>query len=194
MKQAGVLALDLATTTGWALHLPGMERPFFDAFTLPGDAQTVGEACSALEDWLEETYDTFASRGGISHYFFEEQHIAEGVSPRGVYRLIGLGATVEKFAFDNGGFCYSVPISSWRKHFLGRGSGFKRDKSYPGKKKPYLPGEDPKELAIIQCSRYGWHTNVHDAAEACGILDYACSMLPNYHRPWRDNLLLGGVR
>ena len=43
-------------------------------------------------------------------------------------------------------------------------------------------------------------TDIADAAEACGILDYALSLidrgcveagLPGYPRPWRDRLLLG---
>lgn len=192
MKQAAVLALDLATTTGWALHRPGMQRPFFDAFMLPGPPNAIGQPCDALERWLREMAINTRSEGGISHYFFEAQHIAENMNPQNAYRLIGLGAIVEKFAYQTKALAYAVDISTWRKHFLGRGSGFKRDKTKKGK--PYLPGEDPKELALQRCEQYGWHTDIHDAAEACGILDYALSIIPDYHRPWRDELLLKGAR
>jgi hypothetical protein len=192
MKQAAVLALDLATTTGWALHRPGMQRPFLDAFTLPGAANAIGEPCAALEMWLREKYLEMRSQGGISHFFFEAQHIAENMNPQNAYRLIGLGAIVEKFAFQVKAHCYCVDISTWRKHFIGRGSGFKRDKTKKGK--PYLPGEDPKELAMQRCESYGWHTDIHDAAEAAGILDFGLSLLPDYHRPWRDQILFGGSR
>src|SRR3546814_13386099 len=56
---------------------------------------------------------------------------------------------------------YKVHISEWRKHFLGRGGGFKKTED----KKNYLPGHDPKELAIQRCAQYGWHTDIADAAE-----------------------------
>jgi len=199
MKQAGVIALDLATTTGWAVHRPGMPRPFFDAFVLGGGPGSIGQPCSELEAWLNEMWDAFEPAGGISHFVFEAQHIADNMNPQNAYRLIGLGAIVEKFAYEKKALCYTCDIATWRKHFLGRGSGFKREKIWNEKKGkfvkgPYLPGEDPKELAIQRCEQYGWHTDVHDAAEACGILDYMLSIIPDYHRPWRDRNLMGGGR
>src|SRR3546814_15095463 len=80
---------------------------------------------------------------------------------------------------------YKVNISEWRKHFLGRGGGFKKTED----KKNYLPGHDHKELAIQRCAQYGWHTDIADAAEAVGILDFGLTMIPDYERPWRDALL-----
>jgi hypothetical protein len=182
MKQAAVLALDLATTTGWAWHRPGMSRPFFGAFRLPGDARETGRACYALERWLRDMFVMMRPDGGISHFFYEAQHVGPNLNIDVLYKLIGLGATVEKFAYQAKGRCYRVNIAEWRKHFLGKGSGFK------------ARGEDQKELAIQRCGQYGWHTDEADAAEACGILDYSLTMIPDYVRPWRDNALLGGTR
>src|SRR3546814_9141638 len=71
-------------------------------------------------------------------------------------------------------------------YFLGRGGGFKKTED----KKNYLPGHDPKELAIQRCAQYGWHTDIADAAEAVGILDFGLTMIPDYERPWRDALLM----
>lgn len=190
MKQGAVLALDLATTTGWAWHLPGMPRPLFGAFRLPGDARAVGQPADALERWLREQALLLRPHGGISHFMFEAQHISSRANVDTLYRLIALGGIVEKFAYQVKGHCYKVDISTWRKHFIGRGSGFKRTAD----KKSYLPGEDPKELAIQRCAEYGWHTDVADAAEAVGILDYSLSLIPDYERPWRDARLLGGVK
>lgn len=207
MNGAGaVLALDLATTTGWALHRRGMPRPFFGAFRLPGDAKSVGEPCLALELWLIDLIERLAASGDpLTHIFFEAQHVGAKINIDTVYRLIGLGATIEKVAHQQGCarrapkiHCYKVLIQEWRKHFIGRGAGFRRD---PATKR-YLPGEDPKELAIQQCARYGWHTDIADAAEACGILDFALAEmdrgcrnagLPGYARPWRDALMIGGA-
>lgn len=183
MRQAAVLALDLATTTGWAWHRPGMPRPFFGAFKLPGQTRETGKACDALERWLRDLFLMLKAEGGISHFFYEAQHVGTNLNMDVLYKLIGLGATVEKFAFQVGNRpCYRVNIAEWRKHFLGKGSGFK------------ARGENQKDLAIARCAHYGWHTDVADAAEALGILDYSLTMIPNYDRPWRDKALMGGAR
>jgi len=133
----------------------------------------------------------------ITHWFFEQQHIAKKINIDTVYRLITLGGTVEKVAYQKfvdrrlnwqtKPLCFSVPISTWRKHFIGRGGGFKR-----GEDKKYLPGEDPKLIAVEKCESFGWHTAIPDEAEACGILDYGLSCIGDdvHPRPWRDDLLM----
>lgn len=187
MKQGAVLALDLATTTGWAWHRPGMSRPFFGSFRLPGDPRETGRACDALERFLRDLFIVLKPEGGITHFFYEAQHVGGSINMDVLYKLIGLGATVEKFAWQtkrpeqSKSLCYRVNIAEWRKHFLGKGSGFK------------ARGEDQKELAIQRCAQYGWHTDVADEAEALGILDFSLTMIPGYVRPWRDNALLGGM-
>ena len=192
-----VVAFDLATTFGCAWHRNPMPRPFWEAARLPGEPLEVGRPAAALEKYLRDQFITLAPEGPPTHYFFEAQHLATQAPKNGkkqgninldtVYRLIALGAIVEKFAFEVGALCYKVDISTWRKHFIGRGSGFKRD---PRTKK-YLPGEDPKELAMQRCGEYGWHIDQPDAAEACGILDYGLTLLKDFHpRPWRDATLM----
>lgn len=193
------LALDLATTTGWAWHAQGMDRPFFGHFTLPGKPGEVGQPVDALERWLEDFYEQSMKAGvPVTHWFFEQQHIAKKINIETVYRLITLGGTVEKIAYQKfverrlnwqqNPWCWSVPIQTWRKHFIGRGAGFKKTED----KKSYLPGEDPKQLAVEKCESFGWHTEIPDEAEACGILDYGLSLIgdENHPRPWRDDLLM----
>ena len=155
---------------------------------LPGGPRDVGRPADALERFLRDLYLATKAEGPPTHYFFEAQHIAGNINIDTVYRLIALGGIVEKFAFQTGAKVYKTHISEWRKHFIGRGSGFKKDAL--GR---YLPGEDPKEQAIQKCTDYGWHTDVADAAEACGILDFSLSLIGDVHpRPWRDAALLKG--
>lgn len=182
MKQGAVVGLDLATVTGAAWHHPTMPRPFFDAFRLPGAAKDIGQRCDYLERWLRDIYLLHKPLGGVSHFFLEEQHIGKGIGSATIKLLCALSGTVQKFAYQTGSQCYEVGIGEWRKHFLGKGAGFKQR------------NENPKELAIQRCAQYGWHTDVADAAEACGILDYSLTLIPDYPRPWRDNALLGGIR
>lgn len=190
MKQAAVVGLDLATVTGAAWHHPSMPRPFFDAFRLPGEARDIGKRCDFLERWLRDIYIQHKPLGGISHFFVEEQHLGQvsggkgkprrTVSPATIKMLAALSGTVQKFAYQVNAHCYEVGISEWRKHFLGKGAGFK------------ARGEDPKELCIQRAADYGWHTDVADAAEALGILDFSLTLIPDYDRPWRDKALMGG--
>jgi hypothetical protein len=199
-----VCTLDLATVTGWALHNEDLERPFFGALRLPGSAREVGQRCSALWDFLEDKHAIYR----FTHIVRESQHIAAPSQPADdkparpgrkkksfninmdtANCLICLGGAAEMFAFRHRIKFYETPIQTWRKHFLGRGAGFKRDAGGD-----YLPGENPKELAIRKCAEYGWHTDSADAAEACGILDHFLSLVPDYHRPWRDFTLMGGIR
>ena len=158
---------------------------------MPADPGAVGEPIDALLRLIRDLYEMSKADGfPITHYFYEMPFIGKQVNSRTSKRLMGMAGVVEMFAFQKKALgCYEVDISEWRKHFLGRGSGFKKA---PGGKK-YLPGHDPKELAIQRCAEYGWHTDIHDAAEACGVLDYSLTMIPKYHRPWRDNALMGGM-
>lgn len=204
IKLGTVLALDIATTTGWAWHHHGMPRPFFGALPLPGGKENVGRACDLLLRWLRQLYIGLRDDGHpITHFFIEKGFIPQQVNSSTAERLLGLCATAQMFAYQVGATsCYSLDISETRKHFIGRGSGFKRAPGVNGKPGPYLPGQDPKELAIRRCAEFGWHTDSHDAAEACGLLDFGLSMmdrgfveagLPGYPRPWRDHALMGGL-
>lgn len=195
-----VLALDIATTTGWALHNQTMQRPFFGTLRVPGGKENIGQALELMLRFLTElNVKMTAHSQPITHIFYEKPFIPGQVNSDTSERLMGLCAVTQMFGYRiKATSCYSIDISEWRRHFIGRGSGFKRTAD----KKQYLPGHDPKELAVQQCARFGWHTDIADAAEACGILDFVIAMidrgcieagLPGYDRPWRDRTLLGGV-
>lgn len=185
------LALDLATTTGWALHQSGLERPFFGAIVLPGKPRDIGARMEALRVFLAEKHKIYQP----TDYIFEAQHIPTGKKDKdGKWRgpamdmdtiamLLALGGMVEWFAHRVGARCFKVHIGEWRKHFLGRGSGF--------------GGSSPKELAIRKCAEFGWHTDIADAAEACGILDFYMHLLAqadhDFAIPWRNKFFFGGL-
>jgi hypothetical protein len=185
------LALDLATTTGWALHQPGLERPFFGAIKLPGRPRDIGARMEALRVFLADKHAIYKP----TDYLFEAQHVPMPKKlPGGKWSgpsmdidtlamLLGLGAMVEWFAHRVGARCFKVHISEWRKHFIGRGSGF--------------GATGAKEMAIRKCAEFGWHTDVADAAEACGILDFYMHLLAqadhDYAIPWRNKSFFGGL-
>lgn len=168
-----VLALDLATVTGWAIHKEGEPRPYYGSFTLPASPNEVGPPMERLRLFLAEKHRIW----GLTDIVFEAQHISPKMSIAGTMKLIALGAMVEWFAHKIDAKCYDVHISTWRKHFIG-GGGHRRDEA--------------KAKCLAVCQRLGWSTLEVDAAEACGILDYYLSLKPNYERPWRDRLFMGG--
>lgn len=173
MTRFSTLALDLATVTGWAVHSTGMDRPFLGSLRLPPNPQVIGPAAAALWQFLLDQHTMHE----FTHIVFEAQHVGAKVDINVVYKLIALGGVTEFFAHQAGVKCYKVHIASWRKHFIGKGSGLARAQA--------------KQRCIAECERYGWSTIDDNAAEACGILDYFLTMLPGDQRPWRDKTFMG---
>ena len=184
-----VLALDLATTTGWAVHRASMDRPFYGSLQLPRNPQVIGPAGLKLWNWLLEKHSAYQ----FTHIAYEEQHIAmqKKRGPGGIKetvtldmnvakKLIGLAAITEMFCEAAEISCWAVPIGTWRKHFLGKGTGMKR--------------AEVKQACLTQCEAFGWPTTDDNAAEACGILDYFLTQLPGENRPWRDATFMGANR
>lgn len=189
-----VLALDLATTTGWAAHSTGMGRPFFGSLDLSGPAGEVGEPALALWNFLLDQH----SMHNFTHVVYEAQHVAVTAPKKGeprrqinidtVNKLVALAGTVEMFTAAcrraNGPgsrlpATFKAHIGTWRKHFIGHGS---------------LSKAIAKQRCIAACEEFGWDTFDHNAAEACGILDYFMTLLPGPDcRPWRDaNFMVSG--
>ncbi len=183
-----VLALDLASVTGWALYAKGMERPFFGTTRLKRPTGTNGEAMEKLRKVLADTHAVHE----LTDIVFEAQHLGSAVNPQTIYLLIGMGAMVEWFAHRIGARCFIVDIGTWRKHFLGKG-GFKQAKNEDGAKVGPTGRQQAKQKSIDVCNSLGWFPPDDNAADACGVLDYYLSMpaiAKIYPRPWRDDLLL----
>lgn len=87
----------------------------------------------------------------------------------------GLAAHVESFSEACGIRYRAVNLSAWRRHFIG--------KMPRGTKTP-----DLKHMAMTRCRELGFDVQKHDAAEACGLLDYQLSVA-GIIAPWRENIL-----
>jgi hypothetical protein len=187
-KRLSVLALDLATVTGWAAWGQGFNSslPACDAVRLKGRSGEVGMSTEHLRLVLNELHRRFA----FTHIFFEAQHIpmpkkhkpdgevqSRPINIETIYKLISLGGMVEWWGYKAGVEVFKVEIGSWRKHFLGRGTGFKK------------AGMDPKDEAIRRCEAIGVLTTNHNTAEAVGILDYSLTLFDNLVPPWRDKAI-----
>jgi hypothetical protein len=181
-----VLALDIATTTGWAILDPRTpDRPFLGSVRFPSDPQEIGRSGVALLRFLEERE---AMHGGFSDVIFEAQHAAGKIDIHVLARLLGLAAVVETWAYDAENRkdaagrklqrpkIYAVHIGTWRKHAFGTGR---------------MNREEAKRRAMEECRALGFDPSNDNEAEAFFILDYYVS-LQNKHgaripQPWRDN-------
>jgi hypothetical protein len=184
-----IVALDIATTMGWALlddRTP--ERPFLGSIKFPSDPDEVGRAAENMRKFLA---DRHAMHGGLLHIVFEAQHVAGtkkttlpdgskvetgGMNMKVLARLLGLAAMAEWFAHVVGAKCYKVEIATWRKHAFGNGR---------------MKRQESKERAMEECRALGFDPPNHDAAEAFFILDYYISLRnrngAGIAMPWRDN-------
>lgn len=171
---AAIVALDIATTTGWAIlddRTPN--RPFLGSITFPSDPGEIGRAAEALRQFLA---DRHAMHGGLTHIVFEAQHAAGKLNMAVLNRLIGLGAMAEWFAYKVNAKCFTIPIGSWRKHAFGTG---------------HMKRDDAKRRAMEECRVLGFDPSNDNEAEAFFVLDYYIA-LRNKHgahiaQPWRDN-------
>lgn len=168
MTYQSILALDLATNTGWATCPVGGEAVSGQK-TMPDTGRDIGRFLAVYERWLM----MLLAKHNVDLIAYEQPIIAGSKNLQTLRKLYSLTGLTELIGRKASAEVIEVPISSWRKHFIGRGTGFKRDKL------------DPKQMAITACYERGWNPATHDEAEALGILDYVMAKL-DLPRAWPD--------
>jgi len=168
-----ILALDIATTTGWAILDPRTpDRPYLGTLQLPADPQQVGRAADGMFKFLQERH---RMHGGFTDIVFEAQHVGGKIDINVVQRLVGLGAIVEWVAYCISARCYVVHIGAWRKHAFGTAR---------------LDRKTAKSRALEECRRMGFDPQNDNEAEAMLILDYYMHLKNKADRsirlPWRE--------
>lgn len=142
---ANVLALDLASTTGFAFG-PFGGRPRHGAISLVGQAHV--QRCAALRQWIEDQ----EAIGGAFSAVMVEAAIVGGFSSQEAARLtIALHSTLELWCFDAGIAFVPVAASTARKAVIGRGS---------------FPKGAAKPAVIQWCREKGYDPRTDDAADA----------------------------
>lgn len=110
----------------------------------------------------------------ITHLFFEATILPGKTTPQTVFKLCALAGMAEWFAHRIGAVCRQVDQQSWRKHFIGRGTG---------------KSDELKRLAKEAALLRGWTPANDHEADAAGVLDYGLACF-NISPPWRDAHLL----
>jgi hypothetical protein len=156
MQRGKILALDVATKTGVAEGRPG-EVPRLETIDFRGDdglTGLYGRATLWMATKLRDDPPALVV-------------IEKPVPPSAAFGHTNADTTmitIGMFGILCGiVHCKSIrleiaPISTWRKHFLGKGNH---------------PGPIAKGLAMQRCALLGWDHEDHNSAEAGGIWDWA---------------------
>jgi hypothetical protein len=174
------LAIDGAPSfTGWALGAPDMREPLAGTFEMPPVGARHGKMLVIAHDWLEKILDAYP----IIKVTFETPFLAKGfnlktkkstANPEFFGKASKLVGIFEFLCERRGIACTEVPATKWRDHFI---QCSQAPRTVPVKKRR----EWLKERAMQECKERGWFVADHNAAEACGILDYTLSTdFPSY--------------
>ena len=183
-----LLALDLATSTGFAIGDPLAHRvvtpleaaagdnvkPVSGRFVVARPKTDLGPFLVGFEDWLTGIFDEHR----VTQVVFEMPWIGAVKDPRTdrcilsasqttLRKLTGLAGMTEAVAHRRGlseDDIWEANNASVRKHFIGKGKG-KRD--------------ELKRLTIEACQVRGWDPMTDDEADALALFDYACHFLQN---------------
>jgi hypothetical protein len=169
-----VLALDLATTTGWCGGAFGA-RPRQGTIHLKGDRAI--ERCAALREWLD---DYEAVSGRVTALVLEATILTGRDTPELAELLWGLRVTALMWAYDGSMPPHAVvsyPSQSVRAHMLGSGR---------------FPKGEAKDAVLAWCRRAGFDTASHDAADAILTWSFAEALTMGKPAAPRPGLLTAG--
>jgi Holliday junction resolvasome RuvABC endonuclease subunit len=156
-----VMALDLATTTGWCVG-PAGGKPTYGSQRLGSPGATSGEVFAAFLGWLVDAIKVHDPRVLCFEAPLAPSHMGGETNANTARRLLGLPAICEAVAYR-----MRVPVileahvRDVRKHFIGNGS---------------MPGAQAKLAVRTRCQMLGYDPQGYDASDAIAVWDYTCAM------------------
>lgn len=170
------LALDPATNTGWAAWKPGMEKPASGSFELPTSPEDLGRVGYRVHVELNRLLQVH----GFERVYYEApippSQMMGQIQLHTIAKAFTIAGHIESFCYAKGLRCRQVGMGAWRRAFVGKGAGEKTATF--------------KSWAKERCAQLGWNVRSHDEADACGILDYAIGLDPQFVAPWRSQFLM----
>lgn len=157
-----VLALDLATCTGFALGSLADGVIEYGSHRLPKTGEDVGLFLIHHRD----TLDRLIARTKPDELIFESPALfgAKKTTLATLRKLYGLAGVTEMVAMEAGITCFEENIETITTHFLGKGPGVPRR------------GDARKEATVKRCRERGWPTRDDNQADALALLDLALAL------------------
>ena len=154
-----ILALDLATQTGWAAGKP-CTTPSYGTINLQGQRPGI-----KFLQLVRELNGLIAEYSPVE-IAIEEPFVGRKLTGKGLMTLFGFRAAAMLAAENKGIHVTMTTPASVRKHFLGDG-GMKR--------------ADAKESVIAQCEAIGWRPQNDDEADARALWDFRAFSINRDH-------------
>lgn len=160
MKARLILALDLATATGWACGAPG-DNPRFGTKRMPQTGDEIGRFLVHFEDWLNDFLTVESPRLVV----FEAPILRRGPSnPVVARKLMGLANCTETICYRRDIICRQAHLATVKKSFAGSGRA------------------DKAEM-ILAARRWGWDVENDNEADALGLwVEAVKHVAPQVHR------------
>lgn len=154
-----ILALDVATTTGWAYGQPGSVPRASTIRFAPEGADNGAVGCGAMR-WLAD----FLKMNQVDAVYYEApfdpRHMGDKTTFSTTRVLVGLPFLLDTLLSAKSIKVREVLVADARKHFLGRG----------------VRGEEGKKQVQARCRQLGWRFDSPDAADACAVWAFACGI------------------
>jgi hypothetical protein len=141
-KTGALLALDLGTTTGWALRL-GSETHSGTVSFRPSRYDGGGMRYVRFRNWLDRLG---AERALPQAVYFEEVRRHVGTDAAHVFG--GLLATLTAWCEERHLPYQGVPVGTWKRHACGKGNASKDDVIAEIRERGFKPADDNEADAI----------------------------------------------
>jgi len=159
-----ILALDIATVSGWAQG-DGGSTPSSGVYGLPGTGDDIGRYLISWANWLDQRLKGNRPREVV----FEAPILPKMTTLATTRKLHGLTGVTEMICHSNAVPVTEISAGMVRKHFLGR--------HYPKN-----ATRDQLKIAVVAgCRARGWNPLDDNEADALAILDVSLSFRRQGH-------------
>jgi hypothetical protein len=170
-----ILALDLATTTGFAWGKPGAVPQFSSIrFSKPGTSRAATYRLFRI--WLESKWNVRGHQPDL--VVFESPAVPSIMAGKTnidtIKLLIGLAEHLEEWCYDHFEL-REASVSQVRSHFIGQN----------------MKAALAKPRTVERCRELGWNVENTDEADACALWDYQCCHLRPDLAPQTTPLFFG---
>ena len=142
-ETVSILALDLGSTTGWAVRNSRCRILHGTAEFRPSRFEGGGMRYLRFGKWLDQTLEV---TGGIDAVYFEEVRRHIGTDAAHVFG--GLLATLTAWCEQHSLPYQGVPVGTWKRHACGKGNASKDEVIAAMRERGFEPADDNEADAI----------------------------------------------